>query len=95
MISRTVFTMKPKSGNFLGSKLPMSKKVDKNVGCPYYRKDDGQRLICEGITSDMDTINLVFPDRKALLTYRKNKCSRCWKECALKKIIDQKWSYEE
>ena len=76
-------------------KLPMSKKVDKNVECPYYRKDDGQRLICEGITSDMETVNLVFPDRKALLTYRRNKCSRCWKECAIKKLIDQKWNYED
>ena len=75
--------------------MPMAKKVDKNVECPYYRKDDGIRLICEGITTEMDTVNLVFPNRKALLTYRRTKCSRCWKDCAIKKLIDQKWNYEE
>jgi hypothetical protein len=86
-------TKRPKSVSCLVT--AMAKHVDKNVECPYYRKDDGLRLICEGITRDMETINLVFPDRESLLYYRRNKCSRCWKECAIKKLIDKKWNYEE
>ena len=90
----TALTKKPKSGSCLAIPQPMAKRVDKNAECPYYRKDDGIRLICEGITSEMDTINLVFPNRKALLTYRRENCCRCWKECAIKKLIDKKWNYE-
>ena len=88
-------TKKPKNVSCLATLPIMAKREDKNVECPYYRKDDGTRLICEGITADMETINLVFPNRKALLTYRKTKCIRCWKECPIKKLNDQKWNYEE
>jgi hypothetical protein len=66
------------------------KKYSTNVKCPYYHKDVDIRLVCDGITQDMTTVNLIFPSREKLLQHRRQHCSRCWDECPVKKAIDLK-----
>ena len=66
------------------------RKIGKSVQCPYYRFDIDVRLVCEGITQDVSTINLIFPDREKLLKHRREQCSRCWEECPIKLLVDRK-----
>jgi hypothetical protein len=71
--------------------MPMKyRKISRSVKCPYYRFDHDVRLVCEGITQDMNTINLVFPDRERLLQHRREQCSRCWEDCPIKGLVDRK-----
>ena len=72
----------------------MGKHADAYMDCPYYVRDDGAKLICEGITDDMMTVQQVFDTRQTMLEYRKRNCVKCWRECPVKKLNDLKWGYE-
>lgn len=72
--------------------MPMG-KVDKNVNCPYYLKDEGIRLSCEGVKGATAT-NLVFPTKKLMMEYRRAHCIRCWKECPIAQALNKVWEYE-
>jgi hypothetical protein len=46
---------------------------DTLVKCPYYRKNDSNRICCEGLT-DKTGINMTFEDSKKRRQYMDNYC---------------------
>lgn len=66
------------------------KKYYRTINCPYYIKDVDIRLVCEGFTEGMQTVNNTFPDREALLEHRREQCMKHWKECPIKLANDIK-----
>ena len=63
----------------------------KHVRCPYYIKDEGVKIRCEGIDEDSTTIHLVFPSAKARKDYQWKKCCRDYGTCLIAKMNDRKW----
>lgn len=68
-------------------------KVDKNVECPYYLRDEGAKICCEGIAQTKG-VNLIFNTREQALLYRRDHCIRDWKGCPIAQDVNQKWGYE-
>ena len=73
----------------------MAKTKYRSSKCPYYRKDNGIRLVCEGIIQDMVSVNMIFHDRKSLLAHRGRYCVRCYENCPIKQMVDAKYGNEE
>ena len=70
----------------------MGDYLSKYVVCPYYHRNDDNRICCEG-TSSKNTINLVFEDSKKLKNYTTNFCSdiQGYKKCLICKALDFKY----
>jgi hypothetical protein len=66
------------------------KKYYQNAKCPHYRKDIDIRLICEGATSDMSAVHLVFPNREKLLKYRRDYCCGSYETCSIEQAIEKR-----
>lgn len=75
-----------------GIYLSKHKYISKYAVCPYYSKNEPNRICCEGV-SDENNVNLVFSDVNKLKEYSKTYCNdlRGYKECAVCKMLDQKY----
>lgn len=62
------------------------------VKCPYYRKDDRQRIVCEGLGAG-NSIQMVFDNQSYMKSYEKAYCKRCWKDCCIAQMLNKKWDY--
>lgn len=63
----------------------------KDVLCPYYKKDDGVKICCEGIEGESSTVQIVFASANARRDYQKLKCCRDYGTCLIAKMNDRKW----
>ena len=73
----------------------MSKRVSKNVKCPFYLKHDGGKITCEGL-SDNNTIHLVFGTPAERAKFMRTHCfsiQDCH-TCLLHKMLYEKWGMD-
>ena len=64
----------------------------KYVVCPFYRRNDNNRICCEGL-EDRNTINLVFEDSKKQVAYRNEYCCDIdnYKNCKICAMLKKKY----
>lgn len=70
----------------------MSQYVSKYVVCPFYRRNDTNRICCEGV-SNSNTLNLVFETKAKTLEYERHFCNDIirHKDCLVCKMLTKKW----
>lgn len=57
------------------------------VGCPFYRYDDGEkRIVCEGLT-DPSTLSQRFGRKRYLKNYMEQYCFRRCTDCELFRLL--------
>jgi hypothetical protein len=71
----------------------VSGKVDPYVVCPYYKKNEKQKIHCEGVENDT-ALHIAFSTPQKLQDYRKQYCRRCWKECLIAEMLNRRWEYD-
>ena len=71
-----------------------SSTAAKYVKCPYYRKHDAIRIVCEGIRKG-NTIHLVYETKEERRRYMKESCNSILgcRDCPVHMMLDQ--MYEE
>lgn len=72
----------------------MIKWDTKLVECPFFRKHDSNRIVCEGL-SKVNTLHLVFGSSTDKKLYMKDRCNdmyRC-RQCPIHSLLQRK--YEE
>lgn len=47
--------------------------IDKFVQCPFYKRTDSNRIVCEGI-SEKSTISIAYEDNKEKVEYMRSRC---------------------
>ncbi len=67
----------------------------KYVKCPYYRKHDTVRIVCEGIREG-NTIHLVYATQDERKQYMKESCNSILgcRDCLVHMMLDQKYEEE-
>ena len=67
----------------------------KYVVCPFYRRNDTNRICCEGV-EDNNTINLVFGSSREMIEYEKCFCDDMdfHQECLLYQMLKKKYEEE-
>ena len=70
----------------------MSQYISKYAACPYYHRNDGNRICCEG-TGKHNTVNLVFNDNKKLKEYGIRYCNDInnYHNCLICKALNSKY----
>ena len=70
----------------------MSQYVSKYVVCPFYRRNDTNRICCEGVSKE-NTLNIVFESKNDMLGYEKHYCDAMdrHKECLIYQMLSKKW----
>jgi hypothetical protein len=68
------------------------KWVDKFVKCPFYRKTDQNRIVCEGL-AEGNTINLVFEDPSQKARHMRSVCYDLLgcRDCPIYTMLDAKY----
>lgn len=74
----------------------MSRFVSKYAKCPFYHRNDDNRICCEG-TDKNNTVNVVFGSKKELLNYQKCYCNDIdnYKRCLISAALDAKWREDQ
>lgn len=72
----------------------MSCFISKYAVCPFYHRNDTNRICCEGV-EDNNTINIVFGAKQDMLAYEKHFCDNIerHKKCLVYQMLNKK--YEE
>ena len=70
----------------------MSRYVSKYVVCPFYRRNDTNRICCEGVDKT-NTLNLVFEGKEKVLEYQRHFCNDIvnHKDCLICRMLTDKW----
>lgn len=68
----------------------MSSYMAKDVKCPYYLKEEGVKIHCEGV-EDNTYIHLVFASAKIRRDYQLNKCCNNYNRCLIAAMNNRKW----
>lgn len=68
----------------------MSSYIAKDVVCPYYKKEDGVKIACEGFDDD-SSIHIIFLSAKKRRIYQLRRCCYDYKKCPIAKMNDEKW----
>lgn len=79
-----------------GAMAAGTKHVLPDVVCPYYKKSDNIRIVCEGIT-EASSVHIVFGGKEGTTRYIKTYCatfSGC-RKCRLHKLLDAKYGIEK
>ena len=71
-----------------------SRKVAVYVKCPYYRKEDGVKLCCEGIVEGTH-INQIFPTKQARANFERRHCKSAWEKCPVAMLVSQRLEGKE
>ena len=74
----------------------MSKYQSKYVVCPFYRRNDTNRICCEGVDKT-NTINLVFESKEEVLKYQREFCNDILqhRDCRVCRMLTEKWEEEK
>lgn len=68
-------------------------KVSVYAKCPYYRREERQKILCEGV-QDGTSIHLVFGSVPSMKGYTKCFCKGDYNRCLLAKMLNGKYDYE-
>ena len=71
--------------------IPMKKMSSPNVVCPYYRCEERQKIICEGVERNTK-INLTFATPPQLKNYKSRFCEGKYGGCMLADMQERKWA---
>ena len=63
------------------------------VKCPYYRREEKQKIFCEGV-SQGTSIHLAFGSPQQRKQYETIYCKGDWSRCLLAQMQNRKWDYE-
>lgn len=67
--------------------------MSKYALCPFYRKEDHQKIYCEGV-DEGTAIHLVFDSLNGLREYKKQYCCAGYCRCLLAKTLFAKYDEE-
>lgn len=73
--------------------MDIKSKVSVYVKCPYYHREEKQKIFCEGI-QEGTSIHLAFDTGENLKEYERRFCKRCWGDCILAQMQNRKYGYE-
>ena len=68
----------------------MSSYIAKYVLCPYYHKEEGPKICCEGV-EDGTSVHLVFSSPRQRKEYQVEKCCKDYSKCRVAATLDRKW----
>lgn len=70
----------------------MQHYVSKEVVCPFYHKEDGARIFCEGFCKSCN-LQISFRRRDQLITHKDTHCNnfKGYKKCPLYPIINKQY----
>lgn len=71
----------------------MKSKVSIYVKCPYYRREEKQKIFCEGV-QEGTSIHLAFDSPANLKRYMECYCKKEFNQCILAQMQNRKWDYE-
>lgn len=71
----------------------MKSKVSVYTKCPYYRREEPQKIFCEGVEPGT-SIHLAFGSAGQKKDYEKLYCKACWPKCLIAQAQNRKWNYE-
>lgn len=72
----------------------MGKQIDAYVVCPFYKRNESQMIICEGVKKGT-TVHLAFSDSTELKSYKKEYCKCRYQDCLITKMLNRKYESEE
>lgn len=64
--------------------------------CPFYIREEpryGIRIVCEGPV-DGTTGHLMFPSLELMSQHKEQYCNRCYNDCPVARMLNQKHEYE-
>lgn len=66
--------------------------ASERVKCPYYRKNDSNRIVCEGFKKKT-YINITFEDTKKLKEYKEQYCNdiQNYNDCMICAMLNKKY----
>lgn len=64
---------------------------DSFATCPFYQRESGYRLICEGITENASNIT-VFPNKSDMNKHKAKFCRKCYGDCILCRALLTKYA---
>ncbi len=73
----------------------MSSFMAKDVVCPYYRKDKGEKICCKGEAIDDDVyVHIVFKSPVERKNYQLDVCCDDYNICPIAKANNKRWGVE-
>ena len=71
----------------------MSGRQDIYSRCPYYRRAEKQKIVCEGVENGT-TLHVAFATPTLLQNYKGRFCDSCYENCMVAEMLDRKWDNE-
>ncbi len=71
----------------------MARNEDAYTACPYYKRDDKQKICCEGIEPDTG-IGLTFSSPARHKDYKNKYCRNCWMRCQIAQMHNRRYKYD-
>ena len=66
---------------------------DVMIKCPFYKREERQKIICEGMWKGSAT-HLAFDTPAKMKAYKKEYCNGDYEKCGLCSILYDKYEYE-
>lgn len=64
--------------------------MSKYVLCPFYRKEEKNKICCEGIEKDT-SLNLIFLSVERRKDFEKRFCCADYRRCYISEMLSKKW----
>lgn len=84
----------PESGSCSVGGDTMKRKMDVLVKCPYYKGEEKQKIVCEGV-QDGAAMHLAFDTQDNLRKYKNQFCKESYLSCLWCRMLNlMKYDYE-
>lgn len=71
----------------------MSRWTDVLIECPYYKWEERQKIVCEGVQKGT-AIHLTHDTTTNLKDYKNRFCKKDYNRCLLADMHNRKWDYD-
>lgn len=71
----------------------MKRRSDVLVKCPYYKGEEKQEIVCEGVQKGT-AIHLTHDTTTNLKDYKNRFCKGCYNRCLIAEMLNGKWDYD-
>lgn len=72
----------------------MSGRQDIYALCPYYRRAERQKIVCEGVEMGT-TLHVAFATTTLLQDYKTRFCDKDYNQCCIAGMLNRKWDDEQ
>lgn len=72
----------------------MKRHISNEALCPFYRSEDGYRVLCEGVVKD-SSIHVVFQSSKKKQEYCKKYCCGKYMACRVSHMLYAKYGGDD